>query len=121
VTALRVGEAWPGWVEAKVVAAHRALAAPTQDVAVLDEVTKLLTQVAGELADLAAGADNRTAAKLITARSDLSGHLLAAATLDAAGAPARASLTMLRRATEAVREGLEATYGARPGLLTTGA
>ena len=119
MTAVRVAQSRLTVLEARLGAADRALGSRPQDAAVAD-VTVLLTRVASELAELAAMADTATAAKLTALRSDVSGHLLAAATLESAGAPARACLGMLRRATDAARAGLDETYGGHH-LLSAGA
>ena len=110
MTPQRVPEPRLGVVDARLEAVDRVLRSRATDSAVAD-VTVLLTHVTSDLADMAAAADTRTAAKLTTVRSDVSGHLLAAASLESAGAPASAAVAMLRRATSAARAGLEATYG----------
>jgi hypothetical protein len=116
MTTLRVAEPRLAVVDARLNAAERALRSRPTDSAAAD-VTVLLTHVASDLADMAAAADTGTAAKLTTLRSDVSGHLLAAATLESAGAPTSATVAMLRRATLAARTGLEATYGGPLSLL----
>ena len=90
---------------------------PTEGVA--SDVSVLLGHVAADLVDMAALANTATAASLSATRADVSGHLLAAATLESAGAPASTTVAMLRRATRAARSGLEATYG--PLTITAGA
>jgi hypothetical protein len=111
VSALRISTPPLAGVETKVATAIAALGEPAVDAGALDHVSLLLTQVASELADLAAGAGTPTASTLIALRSDVSGHLLAAATLQAAGAPASASVAILRRAAAAARTGLDGLAG----------
>jgi len=111
MTSRRVTEPRLGVVDARLDAAERVLRSRATGSAVAD-VTVLLTHVASDLADMAAAADTRTAAQLTALRSDVSGHLLAAGSLESAGAPVSAAVAMLRRATRAARAGLESTYGA---------
>jgi len=111
MTAMKLAEPRLAVLDARLGAAERVLRSRATDSAAAD-VTVLLTHIASDLADMAAAADTGTAAKLTTLRSDVSGHLLAAATLESAGAPASAIVAMLRRATDAARTGLEGTYGA---------
>lgn len=80
------------------------------DASAVDAARLLLTSVEAELGRLASRAetDTDTARQLVSVRSDLSGHLLAAGALETAGAPADGVARMLRRAAGIARAGLSA-------------
>jgi len=91
----------------------------SEDAAAVAAATALLFSVERSLGRLASApeADTDTAGHLLTVRADLSGHLLAAGALEAAGAPTGGVARMLRRAAEIARAGLgvRAPVGAAPG------
>lgn len=80
------------------------------DAAAVDAARLLLASVEAELAHLASGpdTDNETARHLLSVRSDMGGHLLAAGALETAGAPTDGVARMLRRAAGIARTGLAA-------------
>jgi hypothetical protein len=74
----------------------------------VDAARHLLASIEAQLGRLASAADTdtETAARLVSVRADLSGHLLAAGALENAGAPPDGVARMLRRAVGTARDGL---------------
>jgi hypothetical protein len=98
-----------GLVQAKASAARTVLGAADPDGPAVERAARLLEGVQADLADMEAGADTRTADALRALRSEVGGHVLAATTLRAAGAPTTACAAVLLRAGEAVEEGLRSS------------